>query len=80
MIITRINQIIFLFICIFKIKEVTIGCLVNSLVLPGALVLWVIKEIRPSRNWTPGARNKYPSSGPVSHSTISMSLLSLLIR
>lgn len=80
MIITRINQIIFLFICIFKIIEVTTGCMVNSLVLPGALVLWVIKEMRPSRNWTPGARKMYPPSRPVSHSTISMSLLSLLIR
>ena len=60
MIITRINQIIFLFICILKIIEVTICSFVNLLVLTGALVLWVRKEVRPRRNWKPGARIKRP--------------------
>ena len=58
MIITRINQIIFL--CIVRIKEETICSLVNSLVLTEALVLWVRKEVRPRRNWKPGARIKRP--------------------
>ena len=79
MIISSINQSIFLLICILKIKEVTICSLVNSLVLTRNSCLVGEKASKAAQKVETGRSKKVPSR-PVSHSTISMSLLSPLIQ
>ena len=61
MIISRINQSIFLLICILKIKEVTICSLVNSFVLTRTSCLVGEKASKATQKLETGRSKKVPS-------------------